>query len=311
MAAPTVVGNHVMAVCTQRRVEGYALDDMGGKRFTAMVAGLPLARPTASPDGKRLMWPTDSGFVYAIDGEGEPGLVFRFPADGLVSSKIAAGSGERFFMGTEKGQVYALDASKSGSLLWRQSLGEPIYASPVVVGDRILVKTVYGHLYCLNASDGSLAWPNPVNQVQKVFGGTNDQILVSTLTAHLESIDAATGTVNAEFFATNVVDAIENPYTDRLYLMTSTGSIQCLRPIDNELPQLMMGSYDPTAKPQQPASATEPMTEEPAAPPASGDPFGAGGADPFGGGADPFGGGADPFGGSGDGGMQEDPFGGF
>lgn len=309
MTAPTIVGSHVMVASTMRRVEGYSMDDIGGERFTAMVAGLPLARPTRAPGAQRMMWPTDSGFVYAIDGEGKPSLEFRFPADGLISSKIAASTGERFFMATDKGQAYGISAAMSGRLLWRQSLGEPVYASPVLLGERVLIKSVYGHLYCLNAKDGSLVWPGPVNGVEKVLGGTKDKVLVRTTTSHLEAIDLESGTVLVEFFATNVVDAIENPYTDRLYLVTHTGSIQCLRPMDSELPKMMMSDFQPantaegdTTAPEKAGGASDAGAGEKPA-----DPFGLeGGADPFGGGADPFGGGADPFGGG-----DADPFGGF
>jgi outer membrane protein assembly factor BamB len=307
--APTIVGNYLMTTGSRRQVEGYALDDLGGERFTAMVAGHPLARPTRAPKGQRMMWPTDSGFVYALDGEGKPGLVFRFPADGLVSSQIAATSGERFFLATEKGQVYGIDATRAGSLLWRQSLGEPVYVAPVVLGEHVLVLTIYGQLHCLNASDGTPAWSGPVSQVSKVLGGDGRQVLVRTATTHLEAIDLKSGSVLTEFFATNIVDSINNPYTDRLYLLTSSGSIQCLRPIDSETPKMLMTEYTRPSEEQTTVDPLEkPKTEQPAIDFGNGaDPFGGGGgADPFGGAADPFGGGGDPFGGGG-----EDPFKGF
>lgn len=314
MTAPTIVGSHVMTACTMRRIEGYSMTDIGGERFTAVVTGMPLARPTRAPGAQRMMWPTDSGFVYAIDGEGKPSLVFRFPADGLVTSKIAASTGERFYMATEKGQAYGISAQMSGSLLWRRSLGEPVYVSPVLVGERVLFKTVYGHLFCLDANEGSLVWPGPVNGVEKVLGGTKDKVLVRTATSHLEAIDLESGTVMVEFFATNVVDAIENPYTDRLYLMTSTGSIQCLRPVDSELPKMMLSDYQPpaTTEGETPAGGSTGGGSDPAGGAKPADPFGLeGGNDPFGGGADPFGGGGDPFGGAGGAAGEEDPFGGF
>jgi len=109
-----------------------------------------------------------------------------------------------------------------------------------------------------------------------------------------------------------------NPETDRVYLISDGGTIQCLRPGTAELPSF---AYD-TAVP----AATEEKAEVKKPTAAGSDPFGAeeaGGAmapavDPFGGdaaGTDPFGGGdaaggapamEDPFGAAGN---ASDPFG--
>lgn len=316
ITSPTIIGEYVMTACSNRKIEGYSLKDIGGERFTAMAAGLPSARATRAPGAQRMMWPTEAGFVYAIDGIGKPSLEFRFPANGLVSAKLAASTGERFYMATDKGQVYGVSAEKTGRLLWRQSLGEPVYSSPVLVGERVLVSTVYGRLYCLDANNGSMIWPAPVTQVSKVLGGTKSQVFVRTSTEHLEAIDIESGSVAVEFFATNIIDAIENPYTDRLYLLTKSGTVQCLRPATSELPEMMLPDAPTSAVGEEAGAGAGNKQDGAADDQPEKDPFGAGGnmgndaggADPFGG-SDPFGGGAggnDPFGGGAD-----DPFGGF
>ncbi len=103
-----------------------------------------------------------------------------------------------------------------------------------------------------------------------------------------------------------------NEETDRLYLVDRTGTLQCLRPTDSEMP-VFYGDA-PMPSPTSTAAAKKPDEAKPAAD----NPFGAQAApaemkpaeDPFGAGGDPFGAGdaaernrrpihsagADPFG---------------
>jgi hypothetical protein len=105
-----------------------------------------------------------------------------------------------------------------------------------------------------------------------------------------------------------------NHLTDRLYLVSERGDVQCLKSADSDLPKF---NVQPDVELAQEELSEEPKKEPETTPfgPAGTDPFGAGGADPFGaGGADPFGGGDDgamddPFGG-GDDAASDDPFGG-
>lgn len=293
----SIVGDHIFAVCTGGRLEGLSLRDEKAERFTARVAGLPMADPVTSPDLPRMVWSTDAGYLYALDGEGRPGLAFRFPADGLISSSPVAGAGGRFYVATEKGHIYAINGAKSGSVLWRVSLGDPIYRSPYLLGDRLYVDSVYDELYALDASTGQMLWERPVAGVDKLLGGDQHHVLVKLDNAHLALIDAKAGTIAAELPSGNIATAIRNPLTDRTYLVSQSGGIQCLRPVGAELPTLML---TPPEAPKKEAEAEEttPNQTEPTSP------FG---GDPFGGASDPFGGGADPFGGNGGG---DDIFGG-
>lgn len=312
VAGPVIVGQHVMTLGVSRRVEGFPLNNLNADRFTAVAAGEPTTGAVASPEVPRMMWPTEAGFVYAIDAGERPGLAFRFPADGLVTAKPSVGLGGRFFMATDHGQVYGVSALNAGSVLWRQSLGDPIYAPTALFGNHLFAKTIYGDLHCLDATTGQPMWSAPVREVDRILGGTGKQLIIRSTTAHLKTLDMETGSVMADFAATSVVDSIHNPWTDRLYLLTTSGGIQCLRPLSAELPTMLLTEF----KPEGTAGKTDEKQEKPAdgTPPEATDPFAPGddapatpdeGTDPFGGGADPFGGsdmddifggGTDPFG---------------
>lgn len=265
---PAIIGGHVATLCAGGRVEGFPLNDLSADRFIAVAAGSPLSAPAAAPDEPRMMWPTDAGYVYALDGAGQASMAFRFPADGAVVSKPAAGLGGRFFMATDKGQVYCVLGLRTGSVLWRQSLGDPVYSSPMLFGERVYVQTASGRLHCFDATSGRPLWPSPARAIDSILGSTGSQVFVRTTTAHLRALDAETGSELAEFAATDIVDSIPNQQTDRLYLLTTGGGIQCLRPVASELPTMLMVEFeDPllesTAAPVEPDGATaEPPVDD-------------------------------------------------
>lgn len=311
---PALVGDYVMCICTRGRVTGYWLKDFDREPFVGSAVGLPMAEPVTDSSLGRTMWPTDRGYLYALEGNGKAGMAFRFKASGLVSSSVANSANGWFFAGSEKGQVYGLKAVGMGRVAWRQSLGGPVYGTPTVLGDNVFVRTAYGSVYCMDASTGVLQWNAPVGRVERILGGNGKQLLVRLTSAHLASVDVDSGAVLVDLSATEISHSIRNPFTDRLYLVSQTGMIQCLRPINAELPKLLTTELEtPSAGPAEPeAGAGEP------AKPQNGSPFGFGneqGNDPFGGGGaggnDPFGGaggGNDPFGGAGGGDAGDDPF---
>lgn len=63
------------------------------------------------------------------------------------------------FATTGFGHVLALDPS-NGAQVWRQDIGIPMRAAPVVVGGRMFVVTYDNQLWALSAEDGAVQWSN-------------------------------------------------------------------------------------------------------------------------------------------------------
>jgi outer membrane protein assembly factor BamB len=61
------------------------------------------------------------------------------------------------FATTGFGEVLALDAA-TGAIQWRQTIGIPMRAPPVVTGDRLFTVSYDNQLWALNALDGSVLW---------------------------------------------------------------------------------------------------------------------------------------------------------
>lgn len=81
---------------------------------------------------------------------------FRFMADGPVRGGFGL-AGSRLLFGTESGSVYALD-SRSGTLLWRKSLGSPVSSTPAILGRRAYFTTWDNALHALDAASGRELW---------------------------------------------------------------------------------------------------------------------------------------------------------
>ncbi len=288
-------------------VEGYPLYDPTRDPFMEIVEGRSLAMPTRAPDSSKVAWSTDRGFVYVMELLGTPSVLFRLNTDGIVSARVASASGDRFFFGAESGQVYGLRATRSGTVLWSQPFGEPFYSEPLVVDDQVLIRSTYGSLYSLSVDAGVMTWNQTIPNIAELITAFGGRLYATTLGGGLAVIDLETGKQLSVHNDVRPGRLLRNKFTDRLYLVSERGDVQCLRPENSVLP-----TFSVQVDPEPPAEVQDkpkPKADTTPFGPAGNDPFGAGGADPFGaGGADPFGGGggADPFGGGG----GADPFGG-
>lgn len=315
--APVHVNGFAIVPSIGDRLIGYPIADLDAEPFIEIVSGGALTTPTVSLDAPKVVWGTDSGFVYALELSGVPNMQFRLNVDGLVSAPAAAAPGERFFFGSEAGQLYGLRTTRTGEVLWNRPTGEPIRQPPTVFGEQVIFDTELGNLISVSASDGFPTWPAPVRGIRDVMGIIDDQLFAHKTSGAFVVLSLSTGKLLHEIPGRFPRELLVNRWTDRLYLVDDRGIVQCLRRTGAELPHfnatiMTEPPVDADAPSIDPAKQT-PMAGFGAGPAAGGvaDPFGAGaGTDPFapGAGSDPFapGAGDDPFAPKG----GDDPFGG-
>ncbi|MEM8668555.1 MAG: PQQ-binding-like beta-propeller repeat protein [Planctomycetota bacterium] len=310
-------------------IAGYPLADPTRDPFKEIVEGSALALPIKAPKSTRIAWGTDRQFVYVMEMQGDPSVLFRLKTDGIVSGRIATATGDRFFFGSENGQVYAVWGTRTGRVLWTVPFGEPFYNEPVIVDDKLLIRSAYGNLHSLNLETGAINWDRPISNVDEMIAAFGGRVYVTTLSGSLGVIDLESGKQIAQFQNIRPTRLLVNRTTDRLFLVSDSGEVQCLREEDSVLPtfnvqpEIVMDEEKPADGPAAKPGVDPFETGDPSDPFGGGgmgggnDPFGGGaggGNDPFGGGGaggnDPFGGGADPFGGAGGGDAGGNPFGG-
>jgi hypothetical protein len=244
-----------------------------------------------------------------MECQGNPSVLFRLNTDGIVSGRIAAGSDDRFFFGSESGQVYALKATRSGQVLWSRPYAEPFYNDPMIFGEQLLLRSTYGNLYSLGLNDGISTWLQPVPNVDELLAAFDARAYVRLLTGGLAVVDTQSGRLVETIYEALPQRLLVNNQTDRLYLVSNSGAVQCLRPEGKRLPTIsswLQPKADTSSEVESDEGSEAPETmdgdgDDPFDTDPAADPFGVDpAADPFGGDADmadPFGG-VDPFGGN-------------
>lgn len=298
---PAIAGELAIVPGLLGSIEGVYVTDVKRDDFVLMASGPPAAPMTGAIETDKIAIPTETGFVFVVHTDGRPGADFRLATSGKVVAPLAVGTGERFFFATTAGQVYGMQATKNGRVLWTVPLGEPVTEQVLLDGDRVFVCTAYGNVFALDASSGELLWDAPAPGAREILGVTAGHVYALRNAGGTSVIDANNGKVVRNLYGLQPAGSVQNSLTDRLYLVSRRGTLQCLRPEISELPELKQMPPVET-KPEESETAESESESETAEAPVTGNPFGGTGDD------DPFGGmGEDPFGDTGD----DNPFGGF
>jgi outer membrane protein assembly factor BamB len=316
----TNTNDFVLIPNTRSGIETYTYEAIPGQPGFEIFAGQAMDKPTRFGASTIAAWTTDRGFLYIMETAGEPTTYFRLQTDGNSDGGPTAASGERFFLGSAGGRVYGVKATRTGQVLWNRSYGEPFYRAPYIAGDHVLISSSYGNLFCLNATDGIPVWSAPSRYIETIFAHAGSHYFGRSSAGMLIVVDPVNGQQVRFGDEVRVRRVITNSETNRVYLVSNGGTIQCLKPTDADLPTFYGDIAAPSPKQPKEDKAEKTENAEPANPfgAAEADPNAAPPADPFGGEtpmADPFGADAaapadDPFGAAEPAGANaDDPFG--
>jgi outer membrane protein assembly factor BamB len=235
-------------------------------------------------DEEFVTWGTDRGYLYVgrIDRRGENAFQarYRLNSNGIFSSppaylppdpKVVGDSG-MIYGGSTDGYVYAL-AERSGDLMWKFGMSEPVVDSPVVIEDRVYVTTELGGLFCLNAKTGKQIWWAP--EIVHFVAAGKQRIYAADKLGRLRILDYRNGALLDIIPTSTMTIKVSNGQTDRIYLAAEGGTIQCLREVEQTTPVAYNESRKPLPEVDQPkplinkakssASASAKPKERPAA----------------------------------------------
>jgi outer membrane protein assembly factor BamB len=304
-AGPAVTEQFAFVPMLSGHVEAYMLDDYNRNPWVVRSYGRAMVQPIST--GSVVAWPTDDGDLIVAEA-GRQNLLFRIETQNSIVAQAAALSGKRLLVASTDGYLYCVH-ELSGALLWRFSTGEPIVTSPIVVGDTVYLVTGDGSLFRISSKTGTEEWWT--TGITNFLSASEKHVYCVKRGGRLTMLSAETGAEIGSLAAQSLDVRFMNKQTDRIFLGSHSGVIQCLHEVSQEWPLLHINlAEEDTPEPRRQSQSTP--TAAPEDRPADTDPFGGGGADPFGGGGgtDPFGGDAeaDPFGGGG-GSTESDPFG--
>jgi outer membrane protein assembly factor BamB len=222
-------------------------------------------------------------FVGALYKLSEQGLHAGFQSHtrGPISAPISYHDGT-VYAGSHDGFVYAV-REDNGRPRWRFPAGAKVKHQPVVIGDAVYVIPEVGGMYQLSAHNGEQVWW--AAGIRRFIAASATKIYAADLAGRTLVLDAKTGSLLDSLPTEQLNFKVVNSQTDRLYLGTDTGMLQCLREQQQVTPLLhqVLGEKkgDKAAKPK----TDEPKGEMPAegekpAVPAGNDPFAAPAAKP-------------------------------
>jgi len=277
---PALVGDWVFAPKLNGNLEAYSLAPNAKSwpdRYRA--GGTITVQPKAL--GNRLITGTATGFISVLTA-GKGGIRYRIDTDSPIVGRITTALPTQVLAVTATGRVYSFDI-RDGRMLWRFATGKESREPATVIGDSVFVLSQREGLFCLETATGLPRWT--AANARRFVAATNDQVFLETQVGSIEVLDIATGNFLGAI-PTRLTDQIfSNSTTDRIYVATSRGVVQCLHTLGARWPTVHLGDTKiPTKSATAPAgpAATEPAGMAPAQP---ANPFGPSAAPGAGGGA--------------------------
>ena len=168
-------------------------------------------------------------YVASLDGDITR---YRVEAGDTVVAPITSLPRENLlFMASVDGYAYCVQ-ELTGEIIWRFSAGAPITSSAMPVGDGVYVISDDGGMFKVDLYTGSEEWWAP--RVSRFLAATPNRVYCTDRIGRLLILDAKSGGRIATL-ATEQLDLfIPNYQTDRIYVGTKTGLIQCFREAELE-----------------------------------------------------------------------------
>lgn len=344
MGAPSATEDSVFVPLADGRMQIFDATTNGNRTQTMISKGTAFNPPTVS--GKVVSWATEGGFLSVAPADNMSKILFRLKAGSAINAP-ATSKGNLMFVASHDGFIYTFDKNR-GTMVWSSSLGEHCSSSPYPIGDYVFVVTEENHLFKFDSRNGVTApgWEKHLDGIKKVVGASRDRLYVQTTTDLILALDLKTGSKLGTLGGSRGLEPIVNYITDRIYLVSGSGVIECLRETASTTPFIHLDEVSqiepmvpdlPGSKRSRPKNEDSDPFSDGVNPkqikPADADPFGdpkpskPDSNDPFAGDSKPSGdkssggkgnggkGGGDsddPFGGGGSGGgkKDDDPFGG-
>jgi outer membrane protein assembly factor BamB len=228
--------------------------------------------------GSRVLWSVSRGFVYArVPGEDLVQFRFRMDDDASASPGYMA---PYVYAASRKGTVYCL-TEDTGVSIWEFAAGSSVSHPIMSIDGALYVITERGDMYRLNPQSGVQMWYQ--RGVARFAAAGGGKLYVIDVNGRLAALDAASGSRLGAVPIGEMQIVFPNGETDRIYLATSTGTLQCLREMATAKPLAHTRGYaiPPKPKPGEPAAA-DPAATGVATPADGAQPGAAAPANPFG-----------------------------
>ena len=258
-AAPALATKYVYVPLVRGRIEGYPLD--AKKKLTPWYYqshGRTMVAPLATPES--VVWTTESGYLY-VGRSDDPKVRFRLETGSEIVAPpaylkpfvyVAAASGELFAMN-----------EMTGERRWKYATGFPVTRTAAPVGTRVFVTSDEPALHCIDAASGNMLWESP--RVSQFAAASKERVYGVDDLGALVVLDGAKGTLLGRLATDHAINTLVNDQTDRIYLVSDYGVIECLHELGATVPL----EHNPKPAEEQAPAAGEKQAPTTTAPPAA------------------------------------------
>lgn len=210
-----------------------ALDQRTGETAWIYRSESRFTAPPSAADG-RVFQPANDGRLYGLAlADGQELFVAELEAP-LVNAAAVA---DLVYVGDVRGNVYALDPA-DGRVVWKKSIGGPIWTSPAVAYGTVFVGHSGGELVALDAATGGTKWSyNAIDVIRASPIVSGQYVVVGTLSGKLYVFDAVNGNLKANREIEGSLSI--GPVTDgqHVYIATDAGRIFCFGKLEQTISQ--------------------------------------------------------------------------
>ncbi|HEY1786032.1 MAG TPA: PQQ-binding-like beta-propeller repeat protein [Pirellulales bacterium] len=220
-AGPAVSDTMVFVYMVNGFVEGYNLEDQHALRWFFQSIGRVTTQPVVS-DGS-IAWTTDRGFFYVADSD-PPKVRLRVETHAEITSRPAHWA-PYLYACSLSGSVYALN-EESGETVWKFPAGSTISKQPAAVKGVVYICPDAGGMYALDGETGAERWFAP--NISQFCAVSATHVYAIDHLDRLTILDAERGTRLSTMPLGDVQIKPLNQQTDRIYLASDSGVVQCL-----------------------------------------------------------------------------------
>ena len=252
-AAPVLSDSYVFAAMNSGLVEGYPLDDTEQIAWYHQSVGRIFHAPTVT--GEVLSWPTDRGYLY-VSQSNSPRVLYRVE----IGSEIVAAPTELqpyLYVTSRNGYLYCVN-ELTGDEHWRWSTGFPVITKPAVVATTAYVASEEPALHALHYKTGELKWI--ASGVSKFAMEGKQNAYGIDRFGNLIVIDKQNGSMLARLNTGEGTTALVNDQSDRIFLVSERGLIQCFHEAQADEPTYYR--LAPVEETEKETTSEDPFTKE-------------------------------------------------
>lgn len=263
-AGPAMSGDQVYLPVLNGQLKAYTI----GPGAPTWLKSYPLlgridAPPTIA--GERVVCANEEGVITVI-ALGERGVRSRFRLKNELAGSISYVPPHQILAMTMTGDLYSFDLA-SNQLMWRYVSGYRTNEPAAVVEDNVFVITHECGVLAVSAASGERLWPQSFEPAEHFVAATEERAYFTTNRKELVALNSATGQPVSRL-SLNLTDrAFSNTQTDRIYILTENGALQCLHEQGEDLPTLhLVEAPQKTAEEKAKPEAKKPPASEGPAP---------------------------------------------